>query len=213
MTGEAAVLVCDDGTRRLLALRRWLGDADADDRSLVALAVPPVLDIGCGPGRHVLALSAAGVPALGIDTSPSAVTLARARGACVLERSVFGRIPGAGRWGSALLLDGNAGIGGDPEALFSRVHALLRPGGRLLVEVEPPGFRGGRLNAQIHHGPRRSPWFPWAFVGADDIPQVAAASDLVVDDVAERSGRWLALLSPTRTGRPSPPSRLTSPRP
>ena len=206
------MLVCDDGTRRALALRRWLSDADADDRWIVALALPPVLDIGCGPGRHVLALAAAGVPVLGIDTSPSAVALARARGACVLERSVFGRIPGAGRWGSALLLDGNAGIGGNPGALFSRVGALLRPGGRLLVEVEPPGFRGARINAQIHQGRRRSPWFPWAFVGADDIAALALASALAVDDVAERSGRWLAVLSPRAPlrARPSPPGRSTS---
>jgi len=189
------VLVCDDGTQRPLAMGRWLGEAGDDDRSLVSLAVPPVLDVGCGPGRHVLTLAAAGIPALGIDTSPSAVALARSRGACVLERSVYGRVPAAGRWGSVLLLDGNAGIGGDPEALFDRVRSLLRPGGRLLVEVEAPGFRGGRLRAQIHHGRRRSSWFPWAFVGTDDLPRLATAAALRVVEVTQCHGRWLAVLT------------------
>lgn len=177
---------------------RWLGEAGDDDRALVACAVPPVLDVGCGPGRHVLALAAAGIPVLGIDTSPTAVALARSRGACVLERSVYGRVPAAGRWGTVLLLDGNAGIGGDPEALFDRVRSLLRPGGRLLVEVEPPGVPGGQAQAQIHHGRQRSSWFPWAFVGADDLPRLAPAAGLRIDEVSERHGRWLAVLTPSR---------------
>src|SRR3984893_8515114 len=122
-------LVYEDGVRLPLELERWLGEPAPVDRELVGRVVPPVLDVGCGPGRHVVALAAAGIPALGLDVAPSAVHLARARGACVLERSVFARVPGAGRWATALLIDGNAGIGGDPEALLARIAALLRPGG------------------------------------------------------------------------------------
>src|SRR5258708_3750529 len=92
-----------------------------------------------GPVGQVVALAAAGIPALGLDVAPSAVHMARARGACVLERSVFDRVPGAGRWATALLLDGNAGIGGDPEALLRRVASLLRPGGSILLAAEAPG--------------------------------------------------------------------------
>lgn len=52
--------------------------------------------------------------ALGIDVSEIAVAHARSRGATAIEASVFDRVPGAGRWGSAPLLDGNVGIGGCP---------------------------------------------------------------------------------------------------
>ena len=193
-SAAAADLVYEDGVRLPLALDRWFGEPEAADRDLVARTVPPVLDVGCGPGRHLLELAASGIPALGLDVAPSAVRLARTRGACVLERSVFGRVPAAGRWGSVLLLDGNAGIGGDPEELFCRVAALLRPGGRLLVEVEAPGVWGGALCARIETGACASPWFPWARVGADDLANLAACCRLAVREVWRLGDRWFGML-------------------
>lgn len=191
-------LVYEDGLRLPLEIERWLGDADAIDHELVGRVRPPVLDVGCGPGRHVLALAAAGIPALGLDVAPSAVSLARARGVCVLERSVFDRVPGAGRWATALLLDGNAGIGGDPEALLARVGSLLRPGGTILVEVEGPGIAGRRLQARIETAARASSWFPWARVGVDELELLVAACRLTVGDVWQRRGRWFGMLETAR---------------
>ncbi|MDQ6797207.1 MAG: class I SAM-dependent methyltransferase, partial [Actinomycetota bacterium] len=62
---------------------RWLGPADSEDERLLDRAVGPVLDIGCGPGRHLLALARRGVEATGIDVTPAAVRVARSRGASV----------------------------------------------------------------------------------------------------------------------------------
>jgi len=195
---ETVDLVYEDGVRLPLQLKRWLGEPDPVDCDLVGRAVPPVLDVGCGPGRHVLALAAAGAPVLGLDVAPSAVHIARTRGACGLERSVFDRVPGAGRWATALLLDGNAGIGGDPGVLLTRLASLLRPGGRILVEVEEPGVCGGPLQARIETETRASSWFPWARVGADDLERLGDACDLAVREVWHRRGRWFGMLE---TGR------------
>ncbi|GAC1364554.1 MAG: class I SAM-dependent methyltransferase [Actinomycetota bacterium] len=189
-----AELVYEDGARLALALDRWCGAPEAHDHEVLLRAIPPVLDVGCGPGRHLLALALAGIPALGIDVAPSAVRLARQRGACVLERSVFERIPASGRWGSALLLDGNAGIGGDPEALLVRVRALLRPGGRILMEVEPPGVDGGRMRARVHRGGDASSWFAWARVGADDVAGLAQSCALGLLEVWHQGPRWFVML-------------------
>jgi SAM-dependent methyltransferase len=191
-------LVYEDGVRLPLELERWLGDPDPVDCELIGRVLPPVLDVGCGPGRHVVALAVAGIPALGLDVAPSAVHLARTRGACVLERSVFARVPGAGRWATALLLDGNAGIGGDPEALLVRLATLVRPGGRILVEVEGPGVAGGRVLARIETLARSSSWFPWARVGVDDLELLGAACGLAVTDVWQRRGRWFGMLEKGR---------------
>jgi SAM-dependent methyltransferase len=124
---DGASLVCRDeqGCVRRLPLARWLGRAGAVDERVLDRAVGPVLDVGCGPGRHVSSLARRGVLALGVDVSPVAVRLARARGAKAIERSIFARLPGAGTWGSALVLDGNIGIGGRPDALLRRVADLL----------------------------------------------------------------------------------------
>ncbi len=51
--------------------------------------------------------------------------LARSCGALALHRDVFATVPGTGDGGrGSLLADGNIGIGGDPDALLSRVAEL-----------------------------------------------------------------------------------------
>jgi len=182
------------GDRLPLPGHRWLGEADALERALLASLTGPVLDIGCGPGRHVVALAELGLPALGIDVTPAALRSARRRGATVLQRSVFGRVPGAGRWPSALLLDGNVGIGGDPVTLVRRVGLLLRPGGRLLVETGPPGSGGDVRIVTLEIDGRSGPWFEWASVGADEAVGLARDAGMATATVEERSGRWFAWL-------------------
>src|SRR5206468_10570518 len=113
-----AVLRLDDGHVVVQPVRRWMDEPGPEERLLLSLVTPPVLDVGCGPGRHVASLLRHGIPAMGIDPAPSAVRLARSRGAMVLQRSVFDPLPRPGGWGTALLLDGNVGIGGDPGRLL-----------------------------------------------------------------------------------------------
>lgn len=177
-----------------LPLDRWLGPPTPEEESVLDRVVGPALDVGCGPGRHVLALAHRGVVSLGIDVAGTALALARHRGAPVLERSVFDRVPGSGRWGSALLLDGNLGIGGDPAALIRRVRGLVRPGGRLLVEVEGPGAGAGPCQARLEVAGRPGPWFPWARVRAGDVQRLAGESDCTLVELWQESRRWFARL-------------------
>jgi SAM-dependent methyltransferase len=173
---------------------RWLGPLTVEDDAVLARAVPPVLDVGCGPGRHVGALAEQGMVVLGIDITPAALDLARRRGAPVLARSVFDRIPGAGRWASALLLDGNAGIGGDPATLIARVASLLRPDGTLLVELEPPGCAANAELVRLDIDGVEGPWFAWTAVGAADLSAYAAVTGLQLEDVWCAGSRWFGSL-------------------
>jgi hypothetical protein len=111
-----------------------------------------------------------------------------------LRRDVFGRLPGEGKWQHVLLADGNIGIGGDPAVLVRRVHELLRPKGTALVEVEPPGAGLRRRQVRVRTHERRGHWFDWAWLGADRLGLVAAASGFAVSWLTERSGRWFAAL-------------------
>jgi SAM-dependent methyltransferase len=183
-----------DGTLERLPLDRWLGAADAADAEALALAEPWVLDLGCGPGRHLAALRASGKPALGVDLSPVAVRLARRRGAAAIPGDVFGDVPWAGRWRTALLLDGNIGIGGAPGALLRRTRELLAPGGAALVELDAPGAPTFRTRIRLEAPGVVSDWFGWARVGVDGIAALAARADLAVEDVHCAGGRWLARL-------------------
>ena len=199
LVAEAGAMTArsSDGHAWVLPLERYLGRLTADE-DVLARSAGAVLDVGCGPGRHVVALARRGRLAVGVDISPVAVRIARERGASVLHGSVFDRIPGAGSWGTALLLDGNIGIGGRPTALLTRLASLLRPGGLVLAELDAPGAPVApsrrvviRLDAQDVLSDR----FRWAPDGADANEAFALAAGLAVTETWERDGRCFACLA------------------
>jgi SAM-dependent methyltransferase len=183
-----------DGSRIPLAVEGWL-HATPGDKSILDRCEGPTLDIGSGPGRLTVALAERGIPALGIDITPYAVGLARSSGALVMLRDVFDRVPGTGRWGTVLLADGNIGIGGDPAALLRRVGELLAPNGRALVELDPPGKPLRREQVRLCHAGSASAWFPWAYVGADHITEVAEDAGLGEVETWSVDNRWFASIS------------------
>jgi SAM-dependent methyltransferase len=180
-----------DGSRMPLLVEGWLRESPGD-RSLLDRCHGPTLDIGSGPGRLTVALAERGIPALGIDVTPYAVDLARSSGALVMLRDVFDRVPGTGRWMTVLLADGNIGIGGDPAALLRRAGELLAPEGRALVELEPPGAPLRREHVRLCHAGLAGSWFPWAYVGADQITEVARDAGLGEIETWTVDGRWFA---------------------
>jgi SAM-dependent methyltransferase len=190
MSVRGAALVSDAGDVIELTVECWRGHPDESELDLLATVPDPVLDVGCGPGRIVAALAAAGRVALGVDTSPTAVDEATRRRAPVLQRSVFGLLPGERRWGTVLLLDGNVGIGGDPRTLLRRCAELLRPGGQVIVELEPPGAATQTLTVRLQSPDGHSPWFPWARAGVDDFSAMTAAAGLGATGCTADNGRW-----------------------
>lgn len=186
----------EDGSCRDLPLEQWLGPLGPADARVLDRAIGPVLDVGCGPGRHVLALARRGVLALGVDVTPGAVRRARARGAAVVLGSVFAPVPGAGHWRTALLLDGNIGIGGRPVALLRRLSSLLRDDGRVLCELDPPGAPTRSELIALEGGDgARSDWFPWARVSADAVGALVQRAAMNLEAVWEQDGRWFAQLA------------------
>jgi SAM-dependent methyltransferase len=191
MSGVSVRLAYADGA--VVEGSLWAEPVDAVDRRVLALVRGPVLDIGCGPARHTVALLEAGVMAMGIDITPPALHLARVAGAAVLARDVFDRIPATGRWGTALLLDGNLGIGGNPVALLTRVRELLAPGGQVLGELVADGpARGAAVRLSVGEVP--GPWFAWRPVGRSDIGPLAAAAALTLVGRWTDEGRHFCLL-------------------
>ncbi len=188
------ILRTREGDARHLAVDDWHEPATDGERAVLAGLRGPVLDLGCGPGRLVVALGQLGTAALGVDASPAAVATARGNGANVLHRSVFDRIPGEGRWHTVLLFDGNVGIGGDPVALLARVAALLAGSGQAVVEVGPPGSGTRATEARLEHEDGYTPWFPWAWVSADDIGVLALGAGLRVGARLTLGDRWFAVL-------------------
>ena len=199
-TSAPVVLRAATGEALDLDLRRWHDPATAEETGILADIDGPVIDLGCGPGRLVVSLAARRVPALGVDSSPSAVALARRRGATVLQRDLFGPLPGEGRWATALLFDGNVGIGGDPARLLARCRQLTGRRGRVVAEVQAPGTGWRAVTAWFERDGHRSEPFAWAVVGADAIAALAREAGLRVHALMETpSGRWFAHLETATT--------------
>jgi SAM-dependent methyltransferase len=183
------------GQTRTLAIDDWHAPATDVERGLCASLPGPVLDIGCGPGRMVVALAAQGVAALGVDASPAAVATATRRGAAALCHSVYDRLPVEGRWRTVLLFDGNIGIGGDPLMLLGRIRELLAPDGAAVIEVEQPGKSTTSTVAQLVRDGEPTAWFPWATVSADRIATLAVRAGLRVVRIEHKEGRWFSSVS------------------
>jgi SAM-dependent methyltransferase len=183
-----------DGRLEPLPLDRWLAPADAVDEAVLATIAEPVLDLGCGPGRHLAALRALGKRGLGVDLSPDAVRLARGRGAEAINGSLWASVPDPGAWRTVLLLDGNIGIGGAPVALLKRAGELLAPDGAIVVETDPPGTPTRRVRIRIEGQGAVSEWFRWARVGVDGIEPVARRAGFTVAGVRCLSGRTFVTL-------------------
>jgi SAM-dependent methyltransferase len=185
--------VGEDGSRRRLPIGRWLGTPDAAEETVLARAVGPVLDIGCGVGRHVIALRGRGVRAVGVEISSVAVAIARERGAEVIEASAFEH-PTTSEWRTILLLDGNIGIGGDATRLLRRSAALLAPGGAVLVELEEPAGAPRAQRVRLEGARAASHWIPWHFVDYEEIARLATAAGFGLVHRWRAGDRWFAEL-------------------
>ena len=128
-----------------------------------------VLDVGCGPGRHALALGAAGLEVVGVDISPSFIELAidRAETAGLADRVSFRvtdarSMPFEGEFDAAIsLCQGAFGLCGGPvepagaptapieldEPVLESMARSLRPGGRLAVSAFSSYFQVRYLEA------------------------------------------------------------------
>lgn len=189
-------LVSTDGRVLPLAIQRYLADADDADYTVLDECVAPVLDVGCGPGRIVHALSSLGMAALGVDIAVVAVALTVQRGAPALIRSVFDRVPGEGRWPTVLVLDGNIGIGGDVAELLGRLRKLMAPGGSLIVEASTAGpDTDDVLDVRFSTDEElMGPQFPWAVVGGRALVRYAERAELRVAGYWSAGGREFARL-------------------
>ncbi|MBO0729731.1 MAG: class I SAM-dependent methyltransferase [Acidimicrobiaceae bacterium] len=196
----AEVVERDDGflqahrePRYFQPIRRW----PEPERRAMRLVRGRVLDVGCGPGRVVLHLQARGIEVVGIDISPLAVRVARARGvrdARVLALEDAG--PALGTFRTVVMFGSNFGL------LRSRDAAprLLRHLGRVTAEdarilagsmdaymTDDPvhlayhernrarGRMAGQLRIRIRHLQYATPWFDYLLASPAEMAELAMA--------------------------------------
>jgi SAM-dependent methyltransferase len=132
-TGVAfEVIERDDGYITVGDAARYFASPDdwsPVERWACEQTVGRVLDVGCGAGRHAVALAETGCAVLGVDPSPGAVAVARARGVQAVQGSV-GDLPAD----YLLLSEPELAevIDGSPWAL----HSIERDGARYALRLD-----------------------------------------------------------------------------
>jgi hypothetical protein len=80
-------------------------------------------------------------------------------------------------------------------ALLRRAVSVVRPSGTVLLETERHGAGLWRGAARLRGSSGGiGSWLPWAVVGVDALPELAAASGLRVSRTYDRNRRWFAEL-------------------
>ncbi|MGV9316466.1 class I SAM-dependent methyltransferase [Streptomyces sp. NPDC003691] len=200
----------DDGWLLPLEVERWCRRADPVDRDVLDRCEGTVLDVGCGPGRLIAELTARGRTALGIDVHETAVARTLRLGGRALRRSVFDPLPGEGHWDTALLMDGNIGIGGDPDALLVRMGELLRSGGLLIAETDAADVDERTRVRLVRHsgaGPAGTS-FLWARLGTPALLRRAREWETAGHWTAG-GRRFVALRSRSASSSAEPPNSTT----
>jgi hypothetical protein len=142
----------------------------------------------------VRALTRSGRAALGVDMSRVAVAASLAQGGPALQRMISEPLPAEGRWGTALLMDSNVGIGGDVAALLGRCRDLVGAGGLVVCEVD-----GHRERHEVHDlvlltsGVRSIP-MAWSRVGAATLTRLGSELDMVLAEEWVAGGRSFVAL-------------------
>ena len=176
-----------------------------------------VLDIGCGAARHSLHLQREGVDVIGVDVSPLALKVARARGLKKTKLLPITRVTAAlGTFGTILMLGNNFGLFGSPARarwLLSRFKRLTTDDARIIAEsnsiyetTNPWHLRYHRLNRQrgkmsgqvrirVRYQTHVTPWFDYLLVSQDEMTKVLAGTGWHVDRFLESgSAPYIAVI-------------------
>ena len=112
-----------------------------------------LLDVGCGTGKDLLRFQEAGWHVTGVELSPYAASLARARLGCEVVPGHFDEAPLEGRRFDVVRLSHVLEHLPSPRKSLGKMHRLLRPGGLLWIEVP----NAASLERRLFHGH----WFQW----------------------------------------------------
>lgn len=131
----------DDVMRQVIPFERGQVVREYEGLAKRLQGLGPVLDLGCGSGTLLESLHKLGVPAQGVDASPTAVRHCVSRGLDVVHADVLQYLASAERHSRGAVFAGHVVEHLSPDqarSLFAGVWGVLRPAGHFLLLTPNP---------------------------------------------------------------------------
>jgi SAM-dependent methyltransferase len=180
------------------------------ERRAIQAVKGSVLDVGCGAGRHALYLQQQGFDVTGIDASPGAVRVCKAR---ELRKVILRPLTDVGRFKPAafdtvLMLGNNFGLFGSfrgARRLLRKIHRITSDDARLIVGTRNPekttnphhlayqrwNQKRGRMRGQIRLRVRFEnaigPWMDYLFVSPEEMKDILDETGWQIETLLESS--------------------------
>jgi SAM-dependent methyltransferase len=176
-----------------------------------------VLDIGCGAGRHSLYLQGQGFDVVGIDNSPLAVHVCKARGlrdARVLSITQVSRKLGI--FHTILMMGNNFAVVGNRKRarwLLRRFYGTTSEAARIVAQARDPyqterpehlayharnreeGRMSGELKIRVRYRKYVTPWTDFLLVSQDDLEEILEGTNWGVERfIEDQQGGYVAIL-------------------
>jgi len=163
------------------------------ERELLAGIEGPVLDLGCGAGRHLVHLQAQGLRVTGVDISPGSIEVCRRRGVRDVRLADLRTPPDDERWQAVLMLCGNFGLAGswnETRTLLTELHRVCAPGAVLVADSVDPltatdrvslayraakqaiGRHPGEIDLRLRFGDLVTPYWSLLNLPFDEVPSI-----------------------------------------
>ncbi len=167
------------------------------EQTALDMAKGRTLDVGAASGCHSLVLQERGIDVTAIDISPLSVETMKERGVKSVREQDFFMLENK-QYDTILMLMNGIGIVGTlarmPE-FFRLLDKILAPGGQVLCDSSDISyvFEGdmpdmdyyGEQSFQMQYRDTIGEPFPWLYIDADTLQQVAEASGYAAEVIAE----------------------------
>jgi len=180
-----------------------------------------VLDVGCGAGRHALYLQEQGFDVLGIDNSPLAIEVCKARGvqnAQVLSVTRISRQ--LGTFDTIMMLGNNFALVGNPHRarwLLRGFHRMTSKTGQIIAQTRDPyrtdvpehlayhtqnrerGRLSGQARIRVRYKRYVTPWIDFLMVSQGEMQTILEGAGWEVRDFIEgQQGVYVAVIKKER---------------
>src|SRR6202008_3302324 len=183
-------------------------DWDAIDQQALQRVKGRVLDIGCGAGRHSLYLQGKGFDVTGIDNSPLAIKVCRARG---LKKTRVMSIRDIGQFkpnsfDTVIMMGNNFGLFGSynlARRLLKNLLLITSPDALIIAATRDPyatnepghlayhklnkkrGRMPGQLRIRVRFKGHIGSWFDYLLVSKDELEEIVKNTGWKIDDLLD----------------------------